>query len=63
MGGAMLAAVACKEYQSVEQAAQAIVKCKEVIEPEPELVSRYDRRYQQFREIYPACRSLFAQLR
>ncbi len=63
MGGAMLAAVAHGEYESVEQAAEAIVKCREVIEPEPGLVSRYEERYQQFQKIYPACRSLFAQLK
>ena len=59
MGGAMLAAVACKEYQSVEEASQAIVKVKEVITPEPDLVARYEKRYQQFKEIYPVCKPLF----
>ncbi len=59
MGGAMLAAVACKEYQSVEEASQAIVKVKEVITPEPDLVARYEERYQQFKEIYPVCKPLF----
>lgn len=63
MGGAMLAAVSCGEYQSVEEAAQAIVKIKEVIEPEPELTALYEERYQQFRKIYPACRQLFQQLK
>ncbi len=63
MGGAMLAAVACGAYKSVEEAAQAIVKRKETIEPEPELVTLYERRYQQFRAIYPICRPLFQQLK
>ncbi len=63
MGAAMLAAVAHGEYESVEQAAEAIVRRKEVIDPEPELVARYERRYQQFKTIYPACRALFAQLK
>lgn len=63
MGGAMLAAVSCGEYQSVEEAAQAIVKIKEVIEPEPELTALYEECYQQFRKIYPACRQLFQQLK
>ena len=63
MGAAMLAAVAHGEYESVEQAAGAIVRRKEVIDPEPELVARYERRYQQFKKIYPACRTLFAQLK
>lgn len=63
MGAAMLAAVAHGEYESVEQAAEAIVRRKEVIDPEPELVARYERRYRQFKTIYPACRALFAQLK
>lgn len=63
MGGAMLAAVACGAYKSVEEAAQAIVKMKEVIEPEPELTALYELRYQKFREIYPVCRPLFQQLK
>lgn len=63
MGGAMLAAVSCGEYQSVEEAAKAIVKMKEVIEPEPELTVLYEKRYQQFRKIYPTCRQLFQLLK
>ena len=31
-------------------------------EPEAELVARYEKRYQQFRKIYPACKELFADL-
>lgn len=63
LGGAMLAAVACGEYQSVEQAAHAIVKVKETIEPEPGLAAGCEARYQQFKEIYPACRELFGKLK
>nr|WP_289768329.1 xylulokinase [uncultured Acetatifactor sp.] len=59
MGGAMLAAVACGEYKSVEEAAERIVKVVETVEPEPELAARYEERYQYFKEIYPACKPLF----
>ena len=59
MGGAMLAAVACGEYASVEEAADKIVKIVDTVEPEPELVEKYEARYQQFRQIYPACKPLF----
>lgn len=30
-----------------------------IYEPEPELVAKYEERYQQFKEIYPACKPLF----
>jgi xylulokinase len=59
LGGAMLAAVACGEYPDVESAAAAIVKVVDTVEPQPELVEKYEARYQQFRRIYPACKELF----
>jgi xylulokinase len=59
LGGAMLAAVACGEYASVEEAAAKIVKIVDTVEPEPELVAKYEERYQQFKQIYPACKPLF----
>ena len=62
MGAAMLAAVASGEYDSVKSAAEAIVSVTEVIEPEPELVEKYEKRYQTFREIYPVLRPLFQKL-
>ncbi len=63
LGGAMLAAVACGEYESVEEAAEKIVKVVDTEEPDSELVAKYEARYQQFREIYPACRELFKKIR
>ncbi len=59
LGGAMLAAVACGEYRNVEEAAAKIVKIIDTVEPDPELVEKYEARYQQFKEIYPACKPLF----
>ena len=59
MGGAMLAAVACGEYASVEEIAAKVVKVVETVEPEAELVAKYEERYQQFKRIYPTCKPLF----
>lgn len=59
LGGAMLAAVACGEYKNVEEAAAKIVRIVDTVEPEEELVKKYDERYQRFRQIYPACKPLF----
>ena len=58
-GGAMLAAVACGEYASVEEAAAKLVKVIDTVEPTEELVAKYEERYQQFKEIYPACKPLY----
>lgn len=62
MGGAMLAAVACGEYGSVEEIAAKVVKIVDTVDPDPELVAKYEARYAQFREIYPACKPLFEKL-
>lgn len=61
-GAAMLAMVCCGAFDSVQQAAQALVQVKDTVEPQPELVARYEAKYQKFRESYPACRGLFATL-
>jgi len=59
MGGAMLAMVACGAYKSVEEAAAAIVKVDKTEKPDPELVAKYEARYQQFKNIYPALAETF----
>lgn len=61
MGGAMLAMVACGEYDSVKDACEQIVRVASTVTPEPELAAKYEKRYQQFRKIYPACKQLFAE--
>lgn len=61
-GGAILAAVGCGAYASVEEAAEKLVKIVETVEPEEELVDRYEERYQKFRKIYPAVKELFQAL-
>ncbi len=62
MGGAMLAAVGCGEYASVEEAAAKIVKVTETIEPDPEITARYEERYQKFKQIYPSVKALYKEL-
>ena len=62
MGGAMLAMVACGVYPDVVAAADAIVKVVDTIEPDPVLVEKYNERYEQFRQIYPAVKELFGKL-
>ncbi|MBQ9595539.1 MAG: hypothetical protein IJR35_06720, partial [Synergistaceae bacterium] len=59
MGAAMLAMVACGEYKTVNEAAQAIVKVAKSEEPDPELVKKYEALYQQFKMIYPAMKKVF----
>lgn len=58
-GGAMLAAVGCGEFASVEEAAGKLVKIVETIEPDSELAKKYEERYQKFASIYPALKEIF----
>lgn len=61
-GAAILAAVGCKEYGSVEEAAKNIIKVKERIKPDAELVAKYEDRYQKFKKIYPALKGIFKEI-
>lgn len=58
-GAAILAAVGCGEFSSVDEAAQALVKVVETIDPDPETASKYDQKYRRFHSIYPAVAKLF----
>lgn len=62
LGGAMLAAVANGEYEDVRQAADAIVKVVDTIEPDEGLSRLYEERYQTFRKIYPGVKGIFAKM-
>lgn len=59
LGGAILAAVGCGEYPDVETAAARLVHVTDTIEPEPELVEKYEERYRKFHALYPAVKELF----
>lgn len=61
-GGAMLAMVGCGQYGSVQAASDALVEVASTIEPDEALTALYEARYQQFREIYPACKTLFSKI-
>lgn len=59
MGGAMLAMVACGEYPNVESACEKLVRVSQRVCPQPELVEKYRRRYEKFRQLYPALKGWF----
>ena len=58
MGAAMLAAKGCGACSSLEELAAHTVHVTESTMPTPELVTRYEQRYQTYRKIYPALHSL-----
>lgn len=63
LGGAMLAAVACGEYSSVQEAADKIVKVIGTEKPDAALAAKYDERYKKFKEIYPTVKALYDTLK
>ena len=58
-GGAILAAVGCGEYESVQAACEKLVHVVDTVEPDPVLVEKYEARYQEFRKLYPAVKEFF----
>ena len=61
-GAALLALVACGRYRNVAEASRAMLHIQATVQPDPELTALYDARYAEFKQIYPACRPLFASL-
>ena len=58
-GAAMLAMVGCGACESVQACTDALVRVTDTAEPDPELAARYEARYQTFRTLYPALKSIF----
>ena len=62
LGGAILAAVGCGEYESVEEAAGRLIRVVETVEPDPELTGKYENCYRKFQKLYPALKPLFQEI-
>ena len=54
--------VACGGYADVAEVSRAMLEIRETVEPDPALTALYEARYAEFRQIYPACKDLFARL-
>ncbi len=61
-GGAILAMVASGAYPTVKDACGKLITVASSVKPEEKLTALYEERYQQFRQIYPACKALFPKL-
>jgi xylulokinase len=62
-GAAMLAMVGCGRFASVQAAADALVETASSTEPDPVLTEKYEKRYRQFRLLYPALKPVFEVLK
>ena len=58
-GAAILAAVGCGTFDSVEHACAKLVKVIDTVDPDPELVQKYEEKYQKFRQLYPIMKEWF----
>lgn len=61
-GAAILAAVGCKEFDSVEEAAGKLIQVVETTGPEEEIVRLYDKKYAVYKEIYPALKPVYKRM-
>lgn len=58
-GAAILAAVGCGKYASVEEATEKLIKVIDTTEQDPQLVELYNKKYQVFKELYPTLKDMF----
>ena len=61
-GAALLAAVGCGMFGSVEDAAQSCVKPDAVVEPDAHLTAAYEDLYGAYGRLYPALKGEFGKL-
>lgn len=58
-GAAILAAVGCGAFMSVEEASKMLVKVIDTEKPDQELVKKYEEKYQRYRTLYPALKAFY----
>lgn len=58
-GAALLSMVGCGEYKTVGEAAEKTVQISEKISPNADLVLKYEKKYEKFKEIYPVVKVLY----
>ena len=59
LGGAILAAVGCGKYKDVQEAKEKIIRYKEEILPDAELVAAYEERYSEYKKLVAAVLPLY----
>lgn len=58
-GAAILAAVGCGKYASVEEATEKLIKVVSTVEQDPQIVELYNKKYEVFKELYPSLKDMF----
>lgn len=60
-GAAILAAVGCGAFSDVQSACEQLVKVVDTVDPDPELVEKYEAKYHRFKKLYPIMKDWFSQ--
>jgi xylulokinase len=58
-GAAILAAVGCGKYPTVEDAANKLIKVIATTEQDPAIVELYSRKYEIFKQLYPTLKDMY----
>ncbi len=61
-GGAILAMVGSGVYASVNEACEKLVDIAETVYPDDALTAKYEKKYLNFKKIYPSLKAVFADL-
>ncbi len=61
-GAAILAAVACGAFESVDDATSKLIKPTETIKQNEELVTKYNKRYEIYHSLYPTLEETFTKI-
>lgn len=61
-GAALLAAIGCGMFASIDEAVQACVATDKLVEPDARAIAQYDDIYGAYRRLYPALKGEFAAL-
>ena len=62
-GGAVLAMVGDGAYDDITKCTNKFVSIKGTVEPTPEIVERYNDRYEKFKQIYPSLKDVFKSIK
>lgn len=62
-GAALLAMVGAGAYATIDECVEQFIKEKEIIYPDKEIASRYQRQYEKYKKIYPTMKELFKKLK
>lgn len=61
-GAAILAAVGCGKFTSVEEASNRLIKIVSTVEQDSDIVEKYNERYEIFKGLYPALKDIYQKM-